>query len=107
MTDKRIRAGIFALDIHLHDDDVVVVVVVVVVLQYLSLVIYGIDTNTTLHWMMRGIFLSVIQLLGSLAGAGSVWLGSYSIPSSFHSFCRVFWTGVTHIQNAEGYDENQ
>ena len=59
MTDKRIRAGIFALDIHLHDDVVVVVVVVVVVivvLQYLSLVIYGIDTNTTLDWMMRGIF---------------------------------------------------
>ena len=54
MTDKRIRAGIFALDIHLHDD--VVVVVVIVVLQYLSLVIYGIDTNTTLDWMMRGIF---------------------------------------------------
>ncbi len=49
MTDKRIRAGIFALDIHLHDDDVVVVVVVVVVvLQYLSLVIYGIDTNIRL-----------------------------------------------------------
>lgn len=105
MTDKRIRAGIFALDIHLHDDDVVVVVVVVV-LQYLSLVIYGIDTNTTLDWMMRGIFLSVIQLLGFLAGTGSVWLGSYSTPL-LSTLCRVFWTGVTHIQNAEGYDENQ